>query len=470
MENYKAGGEKGNSNLFATNRLFKKSPLFRKRKKKAPGVYDPKAKYRFDKGGALLTKKVTCKKCGWEWDAADGGDDITTCHKCGGQGLVHAKNGGLNKFVGGGKPCPEGYEWDEELQACIKAFEEVKVTPEDESWWNRMTRKVGKAILDNSVSTQKNKNKEQTFDEFRRDTELSNMYDVADWATKPKESKPKKIKKPTKQEVAAQKLFDKADFSESTLAINKSLNAHGLTTNSFTTENGNTFPIFNSKGEYASPEARDFMNNKVNKSIQTENQRTNYHDGALEGFHPEVLALGPQGLLGASAELLTGVSAHAAPYLGATIGVPGLTVGNALTAYGIANSGTKAAGNIIEGEYFDGIYNAGKGILGALPFTKLGNPELYPVLNNWRSALSFGTTGYDTALNPTNTINDVNLIKKAPNDYVSPLLSPPTGPTVFSKVAGKIGKLKKEGGAIEKNMSKSEIKKLIAQGYVIEEI
>ena len=56
MENYKAGGEKGNSNLFATNRLFKKSPLFRKRKKKAPGVYDPKAKYRFDKGGVTRTK------------------------------------------------------------------------------------------------------------------------------------------------------------------------------------------------------------------------------------------------------------------------------------------------------------------------------------------------------------------------------------------------------------------------------
>ena len=48
----------------------------------------------FKQGGALLTKKVTCKKCGWEWDAADGGDDVTTCHKCGGQGLVHAQNGG----------------------------------------------------------------------------------------------------------------------------------------------------------------------------------------------------------------------------------------------------------------------------------------------------------------------------------------------------------------------------------------
>ena len=122
MENYKAGGEKGNSNLFATNRLFKKSPLFRKRKKKAPGVYDPKAKYRFDKGGALLTKKVTCKKCGWEWDAADGGNDITTCHKCGGKGLIHAqKGGGLNEFAGGGPiDCGEGYEWNEELQQCVE--------------------------------------------------------------------------------------------------------------------------------------------------------------------------------------------------------------------------------------------------------------------------------------------------------------------------------------------------------------
>ena len=74
------------------------------------------------KGGALLTKKVTCKKCGWKWDAADGGDDITTCHKCGGQGLVHAqKGGGLNKFVDGGPTdCGEGYIWNEELQECVE--------------------------------------------------------------------------------------------------------------------------------------------------------------------------------------------------------------------------------------------------------------------------------------------------------------------------------------------------------------
>ena len=118
MENYKAGGEKGNSNLFATNRLFKQSPLFRKRKKKAPGVYDPKAKYRFDKGGALLTKKVTCKKCGWEWDAADGGNDITTCHKCGGKGLIHAQNGG--------EPCPEGFQKHPVTGECVNSKKFLK--------------------------------------------------------------------------------------------------------------------------------------------------------------------------------------------------------------------------------------------------------------------------------------------------------------------------------------------------------
>ena len=64
-------------------------------------------------GGTLLTKKVTCKSCGWTWDAADGGNDVTTCHKCGGQGLVHAQDGGLYKFVDGGPTsCPIGQHWD----------------------------------------------------------------------------------------------------------------------------------------------------------------------------------------------------------------------------------------------------------------------------------------------------------------------------------------------------------------------
>lgn len=30
-----------------------------------------------------LTKKITCKKCKWEWLLKDGGDDPYICHKCG---------------------------------------------------------------------------------------------------------------------------------------------------------------------------------------------------------------------------------------------------------------------------------------------------------------------------------------------------------------------------------------------------
>lgn len=51
MAEYKKGGLTGNSNLYATNRLFVKNPLFKKRKKKAPGVYSPTAKFRYKEGG-----------------------------------------------------------------------------------------------------------------------------------------------------------------------------------------------------------------------------------------------------------------------------------------------------------------------------------------------------------------------------------------------------------------------------------
>ena len=79
--------------LSATNKLFTQNFLFEKPKSRKNKVFDPNSKY-YAEGGSLLTKKVTCKKCGWKWDAEDGGNDITTCHKCGGQGLVHAQKGG----------------------------------------------------------------------------------------------------------------------------------------------------------------------------------------------------------------------------------------------------------------------------------------------------------------------------------------------------------------------------------------
>ncbi len=52
MTDFKKGGPLQNSNIFATNRLFVKNKLFKKRKKKrAPGVYNPTAKFKYEDGG-----------------------------------------------------------------------------------------------------------------------------------------------------------------------------------------------------------------------------------------------------------------------------------------------------------------------------------------------------------------------------------------------------------------------------------
>jgi hypothetical protein len=57
MTDFKKGGPLQNSNIYATNRLFVKNPLFKKRKKKrAPGVYNPKGKFKYEDGGENKTK------------------------------------------------------------------------------------------------------------------------------------------------------------------------------------------------------------------------------------------------------------------------------------------------------------------------------------------------------------------------------------------------------------------------------
>ena len=46
------------------------------------------------RGGGLLNKTMACNSCGWEWKAADGGNDVSTCHKCGSSALPKAQDGG----------------------------------------------------------------------------------------------------------------------------------------------------------------------------------------------------------------------------------------------------------------------------------------------------------------------------------------------------------------------------------------
>ena len=54
---------------------------------------DGKRKTAYQRGGGLLDKTMKCNSCGWSWKAADGGDDVSTCHKCGGSALPKAQYG-----------------------------------------------------------------------------------------------------------------------------------------------------------------------------------------------------------------------------------------------------------------------------------------------------------------------------------------------------------------------------------------
>lgn len=85
MTDFKKGGPLQNSNIYATNRLFVKNPLFKKKKKKrAPGVYNPKAKFKYEDGGDISIPK-------------------------------------LNK---GGKPCPPGQQWNPYTKRCEPKLED----------------------------------------------------------------------------------------------------------------------------------------------------------------------------------------------------------------------------------------------------------------------------------------------------------------------------------------------------------
>jgi hypothetical protein len=85
MTDFKKGGPLQNSNIYATNRLFVKNPLFKKKKKKrAPGVYNPKGKFKYEDGGDISIPE-------------------------------------LNK---GGKPCPPGQQYNPYTKRCEAKLED----------------------------------------------------------------------------------------------------------------------------------------------------------------------------------------------------------------------------------------------------------------------------------------------------------------------------------------------------------
>jgi len=115
MTDFKKGGPLQNSNIFATNRLFVKNPLFKKRKKKrAPGVYNPKAKFKYEDGGEKdyieldLSEEDIDKyvKGGYIVEEVSDPSIATLNRFIGGGALEKLKPGGANKG------CPPGTYWN----------------------------------------------------------------------------------------------------------------------------------------------------------------------------------------------------------------------------------------------------------------------------------------------------------------------------------------------------------------------
>ena len=78
-------------------------------------------------GGTLLTKTITCNNCGWKWKAADGGNDIETCHKCGHENTI-MQNGG-EKVVYNSPEYAEAYKKGEVQSKALDP------NNPDATWW-----------------------------------------------------------------------------------------------------------------------------------------------------------------------------------------------------------------------------------------------------------------------------------------------------------------------------------------------
>lgn len=63
------------------------------------------------KTGGLLSRTITCQNCGWSWKAADGSNDVSTCHKCGANNKIMQQGGYTtgNKVVYGTPEYAEAY-------------------------------------------------------------------------------------------------------------------------------------------------------------------------------------------------------------------------------------------------------------------------------------------------------------------------------------------------------------------------
>ncbi len=87
-------------------------------------------------GGALLDKTIECGNCGWKWKAADGGSDLTTCHKCGGEAKIEAQDGKETSWIDYINPKNWGVTDYTNQGTRGQAFAAARKAGEKEFLWN----------------------------------------------------------------------------------------------------------------------------------------------------------------------------------------------------------------------------------------------------------------------------------------------------------------------------------------------
>jgi hypothetical protein len=157
MTDFKKGGPLQNSNIFATNRLFVKNKLFKKRKKKrAPGVYNPTAKFKYEDGGEKDYIKLDLS----EEDVQkyiDGGYIV--------EEVSDPSIPTLNRFIDGGSTdCLPGYKWNG--KKCVEdpfmqgLMSRMRQGNQSKKPVPSLTRKGSKQPVNNSFSNKALLNKE----------------------------------------------------------------------------------------------------------------------------------------------------------------------------------------------------------------------------------------------------------------------------------------------------------------------
>ena len=321
----------------------------------------------YKQGGALLTKKVTCKKCGWKWDAADGGDDITTCHKCGDQGLVHAQKGVQVNKKGTRNPALEEYMNRDMSQAY-----QIKNIPSDNT-------KVVKPVIKTSKPKPvlANRNEQKALAQHLVNTGAASRYlgDNYDGSKTLNEAMLEKVQQNPnimnsidKQEYQylidkEQKAYDKASPLEKTASFIHSAIADPMLVGSNLIE-GKAPMLWQGMNMRAdsNPETQSFYKQASGANNNSLNKLANYVNPGSYGTQASIeadkgnygtaalnlaagVALPFAATSGAAMSAVKGIGSAAIPGMAS---VPGATVGNLVNSGFIANSLYHAPGNVKE--------------------------------------------------------------------------------------------------------------------------